>query len=266
MKPYSHYSPFNYKQSNITVGDALSALNPMESDLANYGIYAGGGGLAGAGIGALVNALRGESKLKGALIGGGIGAGAGAGLKGLGDYALSDEKEELARLAHEAQTEWRWPWKTLAPELAERIREQPLLDNLLGKESSFQEKRSVDFPRLSGKELEDFMKAVTPGGQLLAGLGGGGLGALLGAGVGAISAPEGKMLRRALMGAGIGGGLGGLGGYFGSPHIRPTSLTYQDSDTGYLGGIGADVKTRPVSIAELLGPFTNANVLEDITD
>jgi len=91
---YSHYRPI-LKQSNITVGDALAALNPTDNLLADYGIYAGGGGLAGAGIGALVNALRGESKLKGALIGGGIGAGAGAGLKALGNYALSDQGAQI---------------------------------------------------------------------------------------------------------------------------------------------------------------------------
>lgn len=69
------------KRALLTVG----SFSPFESQLANYGVYAGGGGLAGAGIGALVNALRGESKLKGALVGGGIGIGAGAGVKGLAD-------------------------------------------------------------------------------------------------------------------------------------------------------------------------------------
>lgn len=126
---YSHYRPI-LKQANVTVGDALAALNPTNSLLKDYAIYAGGGGLAGAGIGALVNALRGESKLKGALIGGGIGAGAGAGLKGIGDYAFSDEKAELARLARQAETEFRWPWKTLAPELAQNLKDEPLMDNL----------------------------------------------------------------------------------------------------------------------------------------
>jgi hypothetical protein len=91
MIPYSYYSPI-LKQAAITVGDTLATLSPTNSALANYAIYSGGGGLAGAGIGALVNALRGESKLKGALIGGGIGLGAGAGIKALGDYTLSGEK------------------------------------------------------------------------------------------------------------------------------------------------------------------------------
>ncbi len=69
------------KRALLTVG----SFSPFESQLANYGVYAGGGGLAGAGIGALVNALRGESKLTGALVGGGLGAGAGVGIKGLAD-------------------------------------------------------------------------------------------------------------------------------------------------------------------------------------
>lgn len=101
---YSHLRS-TLKKSNVTVQDALAALNPTDSLLKDYAIYAGGGGLAGAGIGALVNALRGESKLKGALIGGGVGAGLGAGAKALGNYALSDQaaqikkdKEDLAAL------------------------------------------------------------------------------------------------------------------------------------------------------------------------
>jgi len=139
--PYSHYRPI-LKQSNITVGDALAALNPTShqvwpqmslttNPLADYGIYAGGGGLAGASIGALVNALRGESKLKGALIGGGIGAGLGAGAKALGDYMLSDEVAELAKLDRESETEFRWPWKTFPSEKAKAIKEESLLKNIM---------------------------------------------------------------------------------------------------------------------------------------
>ena len=93
---YSHLRP-TLKQANVTVQDALAALNPTDSLLKDYAIYAGGGGLAGAGIGALINALRGESKLKGALVGGGIGAGAGAGVKALGDYALGEQAANIAK-------------------------------------------------------------------------------------------------------------------------------------------------------------------------
>lgn len=80
------------KRALLTVG----SFSPYNSQLANYGIYAGGGGLAGAGIGALVNALRGESKLRGALIGGGLGAGAGVGVKGLAD-AFAGNAQSILR-------------------------------------------------------------------------------------------------------------------------------------------------------------------------
>ena len=91
QSPYSQYSPYRSKSANqpeafetmpiLNIGN----FNPFQSQLANYGAFAGGGGLAGAGIGALIQALRGKSKLKGALIGGGIGTGAGVGIKGLAD-------------------------------------------------------------------------------------------------------------------------------------------------------------------------------------
>jgi len=111
------------KRALLTVG----SFSPFESQLANYGVYAGGGGLAGAGIGALVNALRGKSKLKGALIGGGLGAGAGAGVKGLADVlagnaqgllreygrsgyleAKGKERDREALEAYKARTEDTW--------------------------------------------------------------------------------------------------------------------------------------------------------------
>ena len=85
-----------YKQASSFNPLALGNLNPTGSQLANYGIWGGGGGLLGSGIGALVNALRGGSKLKGALIGGGIGLGAGVGAKGLGDL-MGGEYGDLLR-------------------------------------------------------------------------------------------------------------------------------------------------------------------------
>ena len=91
QSPYSHYSPYRTKSAeDQPLLDKLPLLtagnfSPFQSQLANYGAYAGGGGLAGAGIGALIQALRGKSIGKGALIGGGIGTGAGVGLKGLAD-------------------------------------------------------------------------------------------------------------------------------------------------------------------------------------
>ena len=133
-------------------------------------------------------------------------------------------------------------------------------------------KQAIDEPmQHSTKALEEASKGLTPSGQFAAGVGGGGLGALLGAGVGAFTAPEGQMLRRALLGAGIGGAAGGLGGYFASPHIKPFNITYDDTDTAPLGGMGGDIpglrgerKTRPISVAEILGALTNLNVMKDL--
>ncbi len=76
----------------------IGNFNPFENQLANYGVFAGGGGLTGAGIGAIVNALRGESKLKGALVGGGIGAGIGISAKGFADSVRGAYGENLPRI------------------------------------------------------------------------------------------------------------------------------------------------------------------------
>lgn len=99
MAYYSHHRPMSKRAAGAparnSVETAVGALNPFESNLANYGLYTGGGALAGAGIGALINAMRGKSIARGALVGGGIGGGIGAGVKGLGDYGLSDEKGVL---------------------------------------------------------------------------------------------------------------------------------------------------------------------------
>jgi len=96
MAYYSHHRPMSKRAEDAparnSVETAIGALNPLESNLANYGLYTGGGALAGARIGALINALRGKSIGRGALGGGLMGAGLGAGVKGLGDYGLSDEK------------------------------------------------------------------------------------------------------------------------------------------------------------------------------
>ena len=99
MAYYSHHRPMSKRAEGAparnSVETAIGALNPFESNLANYGLYTGGGALAGAGIGALINAMRGKSIARGALGGGLIGGGIGAGVKGLGDYGLSDEKGVL---------------------------------------------------------------------------------------------------------------------------------------------------------------------------
>jgi hypothetical protein len=82
QSPYSHYSPYRTKSADLSLNSKLTILNNLTgNDAANYGIAGGVGGLGGAGIGALIQALRGKSIGKGALIGGGIGAGLGVGQK-----------------------------------------------------------------------------------------------------------------------------------------------------------------------------------------
>ena len=99
--PYWYYNP-NVKQANNWGEDIKGAineygipgLNPYTDQLANYGLYGGLGALGGAGIGALVEALRGNEEknyLKAILAGGGIGLGAGLGVKGLGDIVTGDK-------------------------------------------------------------------------------------------------------------------------------------------------------------------------------
>lgn len=63
----------------------LAFLNPTSDQLYNYGILGGGGGILGAGIGALVNKIRDEDAIKGALIGALLGTGGGLLAKGTGD-------------------------------------------------------------------------------------------------------------------------------------------------------------------------------------
>jgi hypothetical protein len=79
------------------VGPPSSLANKSLLDN-RYLMYGGGGALAGAGIGALINKLRGGSALKGGLIGGGIGAGLGLGGAGIKNYlenaAIEQNKKE----------------------------------------------------------------------------------------------------------------------------------------------------------------------------
>jgi len=75
----------------IKVANNLNVLFEKRSAISDYlnndyVRYGGGGALAGAGLGALVNKLMGGSALKGGLLGAGLGAGAGLGYKGLSDY------------------------------------------------------------------------------------------------------------------------------------------------------------------------------------
>jgi hypothetical protein len=66
---------YNIASSNSV--KQASKMLPFESEGANEALYAAGGGLLGAGGGALLSKLLGYSPLKGGLIGGGLGAGAG---------------------------------------------------------------------------------------------------------------------------------------------------------------------------------------------
>jgi hypothetical protein len=97
--PYSHYSPVTKQAFDIKDYNPLTlkGLNPTDDQLKNYGLWGGTGGAAGlglgAGIGALVNLLRDESVLKGALMGGGTGALLGGGL-GLGAKAYLDSNTD----------------------------------------------------------------------------------------------------------------------------------------------------------------------------
>ena len=103
QSPYSHYSPYRTKSAEGEFrhghGDLYTHLTNLSGNNAiNYGVSAAVpgaiAGLGGAGIGALIQALRGKSIGKGALIGGGIGGLAGAGTGVLAKF-LSDAADPL---------------------------------------------------------------------------------------------------------------------------------------------------------------------------
>jgi hypothetical protein len=130
-------------------------------------------------------------------------------------------------------------------------------------------------PETSGKIVNTLLSGAKETGQLYSGLGLGGLGALLGAGIGGFTSQKGKRLRNALIGAGIGGAAGGAGGYYLSPHLKPFNFTYADTDKATYGdavkqffgdrGAGMDVVVnRPVSLAEAAGTIGNVNLLRAI--
>lgn len=80
----------------IKVANNLNVLFEKKSAISDYlnndyVRYGGGGALAGAGLGALVNKLMGGSALKGGLLGAGIGGGAGIGAKELMEYLKQQE-------------------------------------------------------------------------------------------------------------------------------------------------------------------------------
>ena len=103
QSPYSHYSSSRSKSAEGEFrpgrGDLYTHLTNLSGNNAiNYGVSAAVpgaiAGLGGAGIGALIQALRGKSIGKGALIGGGIGGLAGAGTGVLAKF-LSDAADPL---------------------------------------------------------------------------------------------------------------------------------------------------------------------------
>lgn len=94
--PYWYYNP-NVKQAF----DVRDILNPVDNNKTNYGIFGGGGALAGAGIGALIEALKSDEEknyLASMLIGGGLGAGVGLGAKNLGDRFLGRASPDAVNL------------------------------------------------------------------------------------------------------------------------------------------------------------------------
>lgn len=101
QSPYSHYSPYRLKsaQNDPKRIDAnVQLANLSGNNAINYGVSGAVpgviGGLGGAGIGALIQAIRGKSIGKGALIGGGIGGLAGAGTGALAKY-VSDAMDPI---------------------------------------------------------------------------------------------------------------------------------------------------------------------------
>lgn len=83
----------------IKVANNLNVLFEKRSAISDYlnndyVRYGGGGALAGAGLGALINKLMGGSALKGGLLGAGLGAGAGLGYKGLSDYQAKQRSDK----------------------------------------------------------------------------------------------------------------------------------------------------------------------------
>lgn len=121
-------------------------------------------------------------------------------------------------------------------------------------------------PLASKQVVESLLQGAAPTGQLYSGLGLGALGALLGAGIGGVTAEKGKRIRNALIGAGIGGAAGGAGGYLLSPHIKPMNQSYLDADrntalnavkTYWDPSTPTLLENRPISLAELLGLLGN---------
>lgn len=96
-KAYINHAPAHVKQA-ASLQDQHAFLNPTGNALADYGIYGGAGALGGAGIGALINLLRDEDVLTGALMGGGAGLGLGLGGKALADMNMNPRMAAFKQL------------------------------------------------------------------------------------------------------------------------------------------------------------------------
>lgn len=254
---YSHYSPYRSKQSADP--HIAYANNPFGDNSANYlATGAMGAGLGGS-VGALVQAIRGKSIGNGILLGGGIGAGLGMGQKYLSDseYPVRSSATRLTRDAISGIDNTEDLASASYDNVSEKVEDLynagvSMKDIVEGLKSMFTgqgEKQGT-----SGKAIDAMLDTYSDKGQQYAGLGGGALGALLGAGVGGLTAGKGNRLRNALIGAGIGGASGGAAGYFGSPHVSKGEMKFVDTDNSFLGlGLNGEDASRPNTLSQALG-------------
>lgn len=91
----------SYKKQALNLNPlSIGGFSPTDSQYANYAIWGGGGALAGAGIGALINKLREKNVLEGLLYGAGIGGASGLGLKGLADIFAGEAQRFKREFRH----------------------------------------------------------------------------------------------------------------------------------------------------------------------
>ena len=142
---------------------------------------------------------------------------------------------------------------------------------------------------LSKKDIDNYFNALSSSGAGYSALGTGLLGSLLGAGIGGYFGPKDRKLLSALIGAGAGGIGGGALGYYGSKAFKPYSYTYLNRDTARhvpldlgkgnffqnwlqdatgdkLTKTVYDEETRPISLAEFIGAYTNSEFLEALNE
>lgn len=149
---YRHYSPY-HRFSKQAEMDYSQMLSPFASEGANKALYAAGGGLLGAGAGALLSKLMGGSALKGGLIGGGLGAGAGYfGRGALQDYLAQapDTTTDSARMnalrGISPDAERR---SEISERVGERIREDFEANQRKGETAASREAEAIEAERVS---------------------------------------------------------------------------------------------------------------------